>query len=44
MPVAQAAETDQSEALGQVLATDLLTADLADLGTAYTGYPERPGA
>ncbi|SMY12855.1 hypothetical protein [Brevibacterium jeotgali] len=34
---------DQSEALGLVLDTDLLTADLADLNTAHTGFPSEIG-
>lgn len=41
--VANAVPDDQSEALGQVISTDLLNLDLADLNTAYTGFPSDPG-
>ena len=41
--VANAAPEDQSEALGQVISTDLLDIDLADLNTAHTGFPSEIG-
>src|SRR5690625_4227531 len=41
--VANAAPEDQSEALGQVISTDLLDIDLADLNTAHTGFPSEVG-
>ncbi|WP_285727246.1 choice-of-anchor G family protein, partial [Psychromicrobium xiongbiense] len=40
---AVAAPTDQSEAQGQILRSSLLSASLADLGTATTGFPSSPG-
>lgn len=41
--VANAAPEDQSEALGQVISTDLLDVDLAELNTAHTGFPSEIG-
>ncbi|OCG73591.1 Ig-like domain-containing protein [Microbacterium sediminis] len=39
---AVAAVSDESEALGQVVAVDLLTPDLLEASTAWTGYPSDP--
>ncbi|WP_261165446.1 Ig-like domain-containing protein [Microbacterium sp. Marseille-Q6965] len=39
---AHAAVSDGSEALGQVIAVDLLTPDLLETATAWTGYPSAP--
>ena len=43
VPPALAAETDQSEALGRVINTDVLALDLANAGTSQSGNLSDPG-
>ncbi|NMA76923.1 MAG: choice-of-anchor G family protein, partial [Actinomycetales bacterium] len=43
LPPALAAEEDQSEALGRVINTDILSLDLADVGTSQSGFPSDAG-
>ena len=43
LPAVHAAETDQSEALGRVINTDVLSLDLADAGTSMSGSPSDAG-
>ena len=43
LPPALAAEEDQSEALGRVINADILSLDLADVGTSQSGFPSDAG-